>query len=137
MLLTPYILFNGNCREAMLFYQACLGGDLTFQTVADAPEKYEWPVDMTNIIMQATLTKDSFTLKASDLIQEDTLVKGNAVTLMLKCTDYEEAKNVMTRLLVGGTTIQGPGTSQDNSWLTSLMDKYGHYWTIFWQANGD
>ncbi len=24
--LTPFLLFNGNCAEAMTFYQSCLGG---------------------------------------------------------------------------------------------------------------
>jgi PhnB protein len=24
---TPYLVFNGNCREAMTFYQSCLGGE--------------------------------------------------------------------------------------------------------------
>ena len=31
--LTPFLLFNGNCAEAMTFYQSCLGGDLTLQNV--------------------------------------------------------------------------------------------------------
>jgi len=29
--------FNGNCREAMTFYQKCLGGDLQVTTFADMP----------------------------------------------------------------------------------------------------
>jgi uncharacterized glyoxalase superfamily protein PhnB len=28
MSLTPFLLFDGNCAEAMVFYQACLGGEL-------------------------------------------------------------------------------------------------------------
>lgn len=137
MLLTPYLLFNGNCREAMIFYQACLGGELTFQTVEDVPVKYQWPDTISRMIMQATLIKDSFTLKASDLSYDDTLVKGNTVTFMLNCATHEEVKSVMTKLLDGGVIIQDLNRTSDNAWLTSLTDKYGHYWTIFCHADGD
>ena len=33
--LTPFLLFDGNCAEAMAFYQACLGGELTVTKVGD------------------------------------------------------------------------------------------------------
>jgi len=26
--INPYISFNGKCREAMMFYQVCFGGEL-------------------------------------------------------------------------------------------------------------
>ena len=35
MNLTPFLLFDGNCAEAMAFYQACLGGELTVTKVGD------------------------------------------------------------------------------------------------------
>lgn len=35
MNLSPFLLFDGNCAEAMGFYQACLGGELTLTTVGD------------------------------------------------------------------------------------------------------
>jgi PhnB protein len=36
---TPYLIFNGNCREAMTFYQSCLGGELNVMTFGDAGQK--------------------------------------------------------------------------------------------------
>ena len=33
MNLSPFLLFEGNCAEAMAFYQSCLGGDLTITRV--------------------------------------------------------------------------------------------------------
>ncbi len=27
--ITPYLTFDGSCREAMTFYQQCLGGELS------------------------------------------------------------------------------------------------------------
>ena len=37
--LTPFLLFDGNCAEAMGFYQSCLGGELTLIKLADTPMK--------------------------------------------------------------------------------------------------
>ena len=35
--LSPFLLFDGNCAEAMAFYQSCLGGELTLTRVCDTP----------------------------------------------------------------------------------------------------
>ena len=43
MKLTPYLLFDGNCAEAMTFYKACLGGELTITTLGDSPMKGQFP----------------------------------------------------------------------------------------------
>lgn len=34
--ITPYLNFDGNCREAMTFYQRCLGGELNVMTFGEA-----------------------------------------------------------------------------------------------------
>ena len=44
--LNPYLRFNGNCREAMTFYQSCLGGELTIQTVGESPVAGQMPPSM-------------------------------------------------------------------------------------------
>jgi uncharacterized glyoxalase superfamily protein PhnB len=41
--LTPYLFFNGNCREALNFYKDCFGGQLELMTYADAPNKEACP----------------------------------------------------------------------------------------------
>ena len=40
---TPFLLFDGECAEAMTFYQKCLGGELTLTKVSDAPMKAQYP----------------------------------------------------------------------------------------------
>lgn len=39
---TPFPLFDGNCAEAMAFYQSCLGGDLTITKVAETPMREQY-----------------------------------------------------------------------------------------------
>ena len=41
--LTPYLLFDGHCCEAMEFYKSCFGGELTVTKVKDSPVKDRMP----------------------------------------------------------------------------------------------
>src|SRR4051812_3610794 len=41
-----YMTFNGNCREAMQFYQRSLGGELVLQTIGDSPLSDKMPRQM-------------------------------------------------------------------------------------------
>jgi PhnB protein len=40
---TPFLLFDGNCAEAMTFYHQCLGGELTLTKLGDTPMKAQFP----------------------------------------------------------------------------------------------
>ena len=41
--LTPFLLFDGNCAEAMTFYHQCLGGELTLTKLGDTTMKDQYP----------------------------------------------------------------------------------------------
>jgi Uncharacterized protein conserved in bacteria len=66
--INAYLTFNGNCREAMTFYQICLGGDLSFQTVGESPLSAKMPGRMKDCILQATLTNGALVLMGSDMV---------------------------------------------------------------------
>jgi len=40
----PFLLFDGNCAEAMAFYKSCVGGDLTITKASDTPMKDDMPL---------------------------------------------------------------------------------------------
>ncbi|HWZ21759.1 MAG TPA: hypothetical protein VNW06_03850, partial [Cytophagaceae bacterium] len=77
MAIHSYLTFNGNCREAMVFYKNCLGGELYLQTIGESPVAEKMPEKIKNYILHSTLTKDSFVLMASDMVEEKGLIKGN------------------------------------------------------------
>ena len=41
--LTPYLLFDGDCKQAMEFYKSCFDGELTQILVKDSPAKNSMP----------------------------------------------------------------------------------------------
>ncbi len=56
MKLQPYIMFNGNAREAMNFYNEALGGEITFiQTYGEAPADYPKDPATNDLIMHANI----------------------------------------------------------------------------------
>jgi PhnB protein len=125
-----YLTFNGNCREAMTFYQECLGGDLAFQTVGDSPLSEKMPKQMKDCILHATLTKESMVLLGSDMVSNTGLVIGNAVSLSLTCSSEEEIKKMYAQLSADGKTDH---PLEDTFWgalFGGLTDKYGNHWLL-------
>jgi PhnB protein len=62
--INAYLIFNGNCREAMTFYQKCLGADLHLITFADMGGNI--PPEAKDRIAHARITKGTAVLMASD-----------------------------------------------------------------------
>src|SRR5690349_13349663 len=64
--LNPYIFFSGNCRDAMTFYQSCLGGELNIQTVGESPAAAQMPAEAHNGVIHSMLQGGGVTIMASD-----------------------------------------------------------------------
>jgi PhnB protein len=125
-----HICFNGNCREAMLFYQSCLGGELQFQTVGDETNARKLPSEMKAAVLQAQLKADNIILMASDLTEQGGLIKGNAISLVLQCVSGREAKDLYRKLSQGGRKTY---PLQKNHWgelFGLLEDKFGIAWQV-------
>jgi PhnB protein len=130
MQINSYLTFNGNCRQAMTFYQKCLGGKLFFQTVGESPISDKMPKKMRDCILHSTLTNASLLLMGSDMVGENGLFKGNAVSLVLNCTSEKEARECYKKLSAGG---QATHPLEDTFWgalFGNLTDKFGNHWIL-------
>jgi PhnB protein len=125
--LNPYLHFNGNCAEAMKFYHACLGGDLTVLTVGDSQMAATTPKEALNNVMHSTLIKDGFTLMASDMMESDQGVQGNTVTLCMVCNSKQEIESLFSSLSAGGK-VGHPLKEEFFGTFGDLTDKYGFNW---------
>jgi len=54
-ILTPYLLFEGNCHHAMEFYKSCFGGELALTKVKDSPAKNHMPAVQQDKVLNARL----------------------------------------------------------------------------------
>lgn len=129
-IIQSYLTFSGNCREAMAFYQQCLGGELNLQTIGESPMAEKMPQQMKDSILHATLTKDHLVIMGSDMVGDDGLIKGNAVSLMLNCSSEDEVRNCYTRLAEGGKATHPIEVSFWGALFGDLTDKYGNHWLL-------
>jgi PhnB protein len=98
----PFLLFDGNCAEAMTFYQACLGGDLTITRLADTPMKDQAPPELHNKVSYARLVRDEVDISATDWQHQTRRPRqGNTVGIYLTGGSYEELEAVFDRLADG------------------------------------
>lgn len=134
MQLNSYLSFNGNCREAMNFYQQCLGGDLVFQTIGDSPLADKMPAFIKQHILHATLISGKVIIMATDMVSEKGLMKGNAVSLMLDCTSEEELRNCYMKLADGGDATHPVHVSFWGALFGNLTDKYGNQWLLHFDS---
>lgn len=91
-----HLTFSGNCRDAMTFYQDCLGGELCFMEFEGPLFTYpHLPV------ISATLVTDHLTLMASDLVHDEGRKSGNYMAILLECGDAEERIDLVQKLTKG------------------------------------
>lgn len=131
--INSYLTFNGNCREAMTFYRDCLGGELSIQTIGDSPLSDKMPQQMKSAILHATLNRDGLLLMASDMVADDGLKIGNAVSLMLDCSSADELHTCYEKLSEGGKRDHPVETSFWGALFGDLTDKYGNHWLLHFQ----
>ncbi len=124
-----YLNFNGNCREAMTFYQQCLGGELTLDVVKDSPAAAHLPSEAQDQILHAGLRNGSLVLMASDMCGQGVVASGGPVVLCYSASDEEDARRCFTKLSAGGQVIE-PLAKQFFGLYGMLTDKYGLKWMV-------
>lgn len=133
--LNAYLTFNGNCREAMAFYQQCLGGELTLQTVGDSPMADKMPVKMKDCILHSELSSEAFMIMATDCVPENGLLKGNSVSLSISCTSEAEIRRLYEELAKNGSKAHELETTFWGALFGGLTDQYGHHWLLNFTGN--
>lgn len=121
-----YLSFDGNARDAMIFYQKCLGAELAVQTFGDA--KMPGPPGSENRVLHARLTKGPVVLMASDTMPGSKFVLGNNVFINIDCESAAEIEKLFQAFGDGGQVMM---PLQDTFWgarFGMLTDRFGVQW---------
>lgn len=130
-----YLTFNGNCREAMTFYQECLGGQLFFQSIGDSVLSGQWPEKLRKFILHAVLKSENIVLTGTDMVGEKGLIKGNSVSLLLQCQSENAVVDCYQKLAVGGEPTSPPEETNWGDVLGGLTDKFGNNWLLKYERH--
>lgn len=135
--LTPYLFFNGNCREAMEFYQSCFGGKLDVMTYAEAPTTSEGSCTegefdmekMKDKLLHACLMSGDIAIMASDTPMGH-VNQGDGITININADSIEHVESLFQKLSAGGKPTTPPHDAFWGSRFAMLTDKYGFNWML-------
>src|ERR1051326_3088367 len=126
-----YLIFNGNCRQAMEFYARSLGADLQMMTYSQGPgggPGCEIPAQAKDKIMHAYLQKGSAVLMASDATPDRAVKEGTNFWVNIDCENIQEIEKFFSAFSDGASVTM---PLQSTFWATRfgmLTDKFGVNW---------
>lgn len=100
---TPFLLFDGNCAEAMSFYHRCLGGDLTMTKLGDSLMKDQLPAEKHNRVINAHLKTGAIDISATDWMASPSFepLQGNTFAIFVTADSVDELRSAFDSLADG------------------------------------
>jgi len=129
--ISAYLFFDGNCAEAMRFYERTLGGKLTLMTHADAPAGAQAPPGNADRVMHARLALDGGgALMASDEMAGHAYAGMKEFKLSLTYKTAAEAQRVFDALAEGGQVNLPFQKTFWSEGFGMLVDRFGTPWMV-------
>ncbi|HCW17356.1 MULTISPECIES: VOC family protein [Achromobacter] len=132
--LSAYLSFDGNCADALHFYERVLGGRIEAMIrYADAPADAAMPAlsaEDAERIMYARLALDEQTLMGSDATAGHPYPGKKGMALSLAYPTVSDAQRVFDQLSDGGTVTM---PLQKTFWAEAygaLVDRFGTRWMV-------
>lgn len=125
-----YFTFNGNCQEAMLFYQKCFGGELELELLGEMKNTTLIPPAMHKLVSHSSLKNEKLVVMGTDLVENSQLIHGNSVATMISCENESQFNEISTKLALNGKIIQAISTNLWGNLTTDITDKFGNHWLI-------
>lgn len=121
-----YIFFNGNCAEAMKFYETTLGGKLRVVKAS------EMPGGSGDAIMHARLDVDATgILMASDWMDDKHAYPGmHGFRVSLTYPTADEAHRIFDALAAGGSVEAPFGKTFWSAGFGMATDRFGTPWMV-------
>ena len=127
--LTPYLHFNGNCRQAMEFYKSIFGGELSLSTFKEFNASEDPSED--NKIMHAELNNgNGIDFMAADTPNRMEYHPGTNFNMSLSGEDEVELKDYFGKLSAGGQVTQPLEKAPWGDSFGMCIDKFGIAWFV-------
>ena len=130
-----YINFQGNCREALEFYQQVFNTEAPeIMDYGDSPPDSGFPVNEENkdLIMHTALDILGTTVMFSDILPGEPFVAGNNISMVLMLKELEEIKKLFDKLKVGGSVEMELQETFFSKLYGSVKDRFGIIWQIMY-----
>jgi PhnB protein len=120
MKISPYLQFNGNCADAVAFYEEVFG------------VKAEVYKTNNDFIDHAELDLGDGWIGLSDTPpnEEKSSFGNGGISISVLLTDANEVKTVFEKLSKGGKVFEAPATTEWCECFCTLEDKFGVNWSL-------
>jgi PhnB protein len=132
--LIPYLVMDGNAREAIQFYEKALGAEVLFsQTFGEMPEDAGCPPssEVKERISHAMVKVGETDLMFSDTFPGQPHQSGNQVTICISTDDKEKSKQIYEALQQGGRVNMPLQETFFSPAYGIVTDKFGVTFQIF------
>ncbi len=126
---TPYLIFPGNCREAVTAYAQIFGGEITMMMTGAEMPGMEVPDDKKDWIMHSMIAFEGGLLMASDdMMGTEPSMAGSWV--MMEMPSAEAAQSSFDALTQGGEVKMPYGPTEWAEGFGMVTDRFGACWMI-------
>ena len=126
---TPYLFFNGTCREALGFYAGIFGSEPVLMDASGMPPEYAVPDDRKDWIMHGSVKIGDGEIMASDNVTgESANMAGCGIQLDLPTA--AEGKAIFDKLADGGEVTMAWEPTFWSAGFGTCTDKFGTLWMV-------
>lgn len=137
--INPYLMFNGTCEEAFLFYKSVFGGEFPYiGKYKDAPaeEGEVLSEEALNRIMHVSLPIGNTILMGSDSHPRYGDVGfGDNFSISINTESTEEADRIFNGLSAGGKVEMPMNKTFWGAYFGMFKDKFGINWMVNFDEN--
>jgi PhnB protein len=129
--INPYLYFDGNCADAMRFYERTLGGKLeALITNGESPVAAEVPPGNADRVMHAYLVIDGQPVMAGDAMAGQPYERMQGFSMTLSYPTVAEATRVFDALAEGGRVTMPLAKTFWAETFGMVVDRFGTPWIV-------
>lgn len=138
--INPYLIFNGDCEAAFLFYQSVFGGEIPYMgKFSDMPLDENSPKlseDDANRVMHVCLPIGKVVLMGSDSnAASGDVVFGGNISISINTDSVAEADRLFNGLSAGGNPNMPMSKTFWGAYFGMFTDKFGINWMVNFDEN--
>ncbi|MDR1993324.1 MAG: VOC family protein [Nitrososphaerota archaeon] len=129
---SPYLIFNGNCVEAIKLYEKAFNTKINYCKYKDTPPSENYPIQpgTEELVMHATLFLGKSTIYLCDTTPDNKTTFGKGSFACVELDSVENVKAAFEILKEGGKVFCEAQETFWNKCYAELEDKFGLKWSI-------
>lgn len=131
--LTPYLVFDGDCADAVAFYEEVFGGKSQIMRAGDAPPNpaFSLPEAKRDMVIHAEIVKgEQILMIMSDNLMGAPYTVGTNIGFTLQFNTERETRKLFEALSAGGKVEMEPQVTFFSPLFAKFTDRFGVGWQL-------